>query len=178
MRLLKQPGPVHPDRIAWFRGAPRSLRFALPAGTTLNEALTGPLVEAGFQSGALVCKDVALNPFRYVTPGPADDASHVAYFSAPRAPIGVSRIDQANAMFGWADGKPFVHCHAAWTEPDGRRRGGHILRRKRSSRNRQRRWRGDSKPSAFRWQPIEKRISLCSSRPARPFRAPAGSWPA
>jgi predicted DNA-binding protein with PD1-like motif len=93
----------------------------------LNEALTGPLVEAGIQSGTLVFRNVALNPFRYVMPGPADDASHVAYFSAPCAPIGVSRIEQANATFGWADGKPFVHCHAAWTEPDGRRRGGHIL---------------------------------------------------
>jgi hypothetical protein len=51
----------------------------------------------------------------------------VAYFSAPRAPEGVTVIEQANATFGRADGKPSVHCHAVWTEPDGRRRGGHIL---------------------------------------------------
>ena len=60
-------------------------------------------------------------------PGPADDTSHVAYFTAPRAPEGVTRIEQANATFGWADGKPSLHCHAAWVEPDGQRRGGHIL---------------------------------------------------
>ena len=51
-------------------------------------------------SGDLVVKGGALNPFRYVMPGPADDASHVAYFSAPRAPMGVTRIEQANATFG------------------------------------------------------------------------------
>ena len=51
-------------------------------------------------SGALVVKGGALNPFRYVMPGPADDASLVAYFSAPHAPVGVTRFEQANAMFG------------------------------------------------------------------------------
>jgi len=127
MRTLVQPGPVHPRRIEWLRDTPRALRYALPAGATLNEALTGPLVEAGFQSGTVVFKGAALSPFRYVMPGPADGPGHVAYFSAPRAPEGVTVIEQANATFGRADGKPSVHCHAVWTEPDGRRRGGHIL---------------------------------------------------
>ncbi|PPQ29372.1 hypothetical protein CCS01_21740 [Rhodopila globiformis] len=127
MRTLKQPGPVHPERITWFRGQPQPLWFALPAGATLNQALSEPLAAAGLQSATLVLTDVALSPFRYVMPGPADDASHVAWFSAPRAPDGISRIERANATFGWAGGKPLVHCHAAWTGPDGRRRGGHIL---------------------------------------------------
>jgi predicted DNA-binding protein with PD1-like motif len=127
MRTLVQPGPVHPRRIDWFRDDPHALRFPLRAGATLNEALTAPLVAAGFQAGTIVFGDVAVNPFRYVRPGPPDGAAHVAYFSAPHAPEGTSRIERANATFGWADGKPLVHCHAAWTEPDGSRRGGHIL---------------------------------------------------
>jgi predicted DNA-binding protein with PD1-like motif len=127
MRHLVQPGPVHPDRIESIRGDLVPLRFTLRRGLTLTEALTGPLVEAGFQSATVVMKGGALNPFRYVVPGPADDASHVAYFTAPRAPQGVTRIEQANATFGWADGKPSLHCHAAWMEPGGARRGGHIL---------------------------------------------------
>lgn len=127
MRHLLQPGPVHPNRIDSFSGDLTPLRFRLRRGLTLTEALTAPLVEAGFQSATIVMKGGALNPFRYVMPGPADDASHVAYFSAPRAPIGVTGIEQANATFGWMDGKPFLHCHAAWIEPDGARRGGHIL---------------------------------------------------
>ena len=127
MRHLVQPGPVHPVRIDSFSGDATPLRFTLRQGLTLTDALTGPLVEAGFQSATLVVKGGALNPFRYVMPGPADDTSHVAYFTAPRAPEGVTRIEQANATFGWADGKPSLHCHAAWVEPDGQRRGGHIL---------------------------------------------------
>ena len=127
MRTLVQPGPVHPVRIDSLSGERVPLRFVLRAGLSLTEALTGPLVEAGFQSATLVIKGGALNPFRYVMPGPADGPEHVAYFTAPRDPIGVTRIEQANATFGWAGKMPFLHCHAAWIEPDGARRGGHIL---------------------------------------------------
>ncbi|WP_158932890.1 PCC domain-containing protein [Acidisphaera sp. S103] len=127
IRSLKQPGPTHPSRIDAFQGTPQTLHFALNPGDTLNQAVTTPLVAAGFQSGTVTFKNTALNPFRYVMPGPADNASHVAYFTAPSAPQGTTRIQQANATFGWVDGKPFIHCHAAWIEPDGSRRGGHIL---------------------------------------------------
>jgi predicted DNA-binding protein with PD1-like motif len=127
MRTLRQPGPAHPSRIGCFRGEIQPLHFMLQPGVTLNEAVTAPLLAAGWQCGAVTFKGTDLNPFRYVMPGPADDANHVAYFTEPRAPRGTTRIEQANATFGWADGKPFIHCHAAWSEPDGRRRGGHIL---------------------------------------------------
>ncbi|HEY0181983.1 MAG TPA: DUF296 domain-containing protein [Rhodopila sp.] len=127
IRSLRQPGPVHPSRIEVFRGTPQVLHFAPRAGVTLNEAITAPLVEAGFESGTITFTGMALDPFRYVMPGPADDDQHVAYFTAPLAPAGTTRIELANATFGWAAGKPFIHCHAAWIEPDGRRRGGHIL---------------------------------------------------
>ena len=127
IRSLRQPGPVHPSRIDILRGTARTLHYPLAAGVTLNEAITAPLVAAGFQAGTATFSGTALNPFRYVMPGPAGDDAHVAYFSAPHAPQGTTRIEQANATFGWADGKPFIHCHAVWTEADGGRRGGHIL---------------------------------------------------
>lgn len=127
IRSLRQPGPINSSRIDAFRGKPYKLDFALKPGISLNQAVTAPLVEAGFQCGTIELKATALNPLRYVMPGPADDNSHVAYFTAPHAPSGTVLIERANATFGWADGKPFIHCHAVWTEPDGSRRGGHIL---------------------------------------------------
>ncbi|MGE4047119.1 MAG: hypothetical protein AB7F35_19810 [Acetobacteraceae bacterium] len=129
MRTLTQPGPVHPRRIDSFGVTPRALTFTLQAGLSLNDALTGPLTQAGFQGATLSFTGGAVDPFRYVMPGPPDDESHVAYFTAPRAPAGLTRIERANATFGWSDGTPFLHCHASWIEPDGSRRGGHILPR-------------------------------------------------
>lgn len=127
IRSLRQPGPVHPSRVDVFRGDPHAVHVGLKPDVTLNEAITAPLVAAGFQCGTVTFKGIAVNPFRYVMPGPSDDECHVAYFTPPRAPLGTTWIERANATFGWADGKPFIHCHAAWTEPDGSRRGGHIL---------------------------------------------------
>jgi predicted DNA-binding protein with PD1-like motif len=127
MRQLQQPGPIHPRRIDSFGATAQTLTFTLRARRTLLEAATEPLANAGWSGGTLSFAGAAFDPFRYVMPGPPDDASHVAYFSAPRAPAGITRIEQANATFGWQDGKPFLHCHAVWTEADGARRGGHIL---------------------------------------------------
>ncbi|HEY8288929.1 MAG TPA: hypothetical protein VIG49_06645 [Acetobacteraceae bacterium] len=127
MRQLVQPGPIHPSRIDSFAGEPIACTFDLRPGQTLIDALTAPLALAGFQGATLTFAGAELNPFRYVMPGPPDDATHVAYFTAPHAPAGAVRIELANATFGWAAGKPFLHCHAVWTESDGTRRGGHIL---------------------------------------------------
>ena len=127
MRTLRQPGPAHPDRIDTVQADARLVRFRPRFGLTLNEALTAPLVEAGFQSAAITFQGATMDPFRYVRPAASPDDSHVAWFSATHAPDGKCWIEQANATFGWANGEPLVHCHAVWREPDGSRRGGHIL---------------------------------------------------
>jgi predicted DNA-binding protein with PD1-like motif len=127
MRVLRQPGPASAERIESFAARGRHLDFAVQAGLTLNEALTRPLVAAGMTCAALRLADLRLTPFAYVTPHPSPDAAHVAYFSPTRTPQGGAVIKAANATFGWRDGAPFVHCHAAWTEADGACKGGHIL---------------------------------------------------
>ena len=127
MRVLRQPGPVHPDRIDSLGGRARRLTFRAAPGVSVLEGLTGPLAAAGFQAATLRFAGASVAPFRYVRPAHAPDASHAAYFSSPHAPMGETRITHARATFGWHEGKPFLHCHAAWIEPDGQRRGGHIL---------------------------------------------------
>lgn len=127
MRSLRQPGPPHPVRVEAIAAQPHRLSFTLAAGATLTDAVTAPLVAAGFQCATVTFREAALNPFRYVMPNPATDGTHVAWFSATQAPVGTSVVEQANVTFGWTDGTPSIHCHAVWREPDGQRRGGHIL---------------------------------------------------
>lgn len=127
MRTLPHPGPVHPQRIDSVQDEPRMLAFVLQPGMTLNEALTAPLAAAGIRGGTIAFGGGALSPFRYVMPGPPDSDAHVAYFSAAREPAGETRIERANATFGWNGDQPTVHVHGAWIEPDGTRRGGHML---------------------------------------------------
>jgi len=126
MRRLRQPGPAPAERIESVAGHGVALDFMLEPGLSLNDALTRPLIAAGMPSGTLVFADAVLAPFSYVLPGPSPDTAHAAYFSAPHSP-GEVRVQIANATVGHQDCAPFVHCHAAWIEPDGTRRGGHIL---------------------------------------------------
>lgn len=127
MRRLVQPGPPPPDRIVSFAGACQEIAYDLRPGLTLNEALTAPLVAAGIVGAAINFTGARLGPFAYVIPHPSPDADHVAYFSPARRPSGETKVEIANATFGWRDGAPFVHVHGVWTEADGSRRGGHML---------------------------------------------------
>ncbi len=127
MRKLVQPGPIHPERVESYEGRSQRLEFQLQPGLSLNDALTRPLIAAGMRCAAIVFHGGALGPFSYVMPGPPDGPDHVAYFSAPRSPPGITDVEIANATFGWRDGDPFVHCHGAWVEEGTHRRGGHIL---------------------------------------------------
>lgn len=126
MRRLTQPGPAPPERIVARSGAAETRDFGLRAGDSLNDALTRPLAAVGFRSGAIVFEGAVLAPFRYYLPGPSADATHAAWFAGPHE-AAFARIETANATFGWRDGAPYVHCHAVWIEPDGTRRGGHII---------------------------------------------------
>jgi hypothetical protein len=56
IRSLRQPGPVHPDRIDCFRGEVHAYRYTLVPGLTLNEALTAPLVAAGCRAATITIK--------------------------------------------------------------------------------------------------------------------------
>src|SRR5260370_29704127 len=40
---------------------------------------------------------------------------------------GTTRLTMGTMTLGERDGAPFFHCHALWTEADGRAGGGHIL---------------------------------------------------
>ena len=127
MRTLVQPGPANTERSLSLQDALLSLDFILEPGLSLREALTLPLTAAGLQSAAVTFGGGTLAPFRYVMPGPPDSAKHVAYFSPPHAPEGETRVEKANATFGWQQGVPGVHIHGSWIEADGSRRGGHML---------------------------------------------------
>jgi predicted DNA-binding protein with PD1-like motif len=126
MRRLAQPGPAPPERIMARAGRAEGMAFVLATGQSLNEALTAPLVAAGLASAAVEFEGAVLAPFRYYLPGPSADPAHAAWFAGPHEAAS-ARVEWANATFGWRDGAPYVHCHAVWVEPDGTRRGGHII---------------------------------------------------
>ncbi len=68
-----------------------------------------------------------MGPFAYVMPAKSPDADHAAFYSATFRPAGETRFGTGTVTVGFRDGQPFFHCHAVWTEADGRRGCGHVL---------------------------------------------------
>lgn len=126
-RRLGQPGPSPLVRFESFEGVGRRFDFSLEPGLSINEAIARPLRAGDIKAAALTLKGGAFNPFHYLMPALATDGYHAAWYSEAFSPVGETRLQVGNATFGERDGAPFVHCHAIWTEPDGRRRAGHIL---------------------------------------------------
>ncbi|MFG1383488.1 PCC domain-containing protein [Xanthobacter versatilis] len=127
MRRIAQPGPAPRERIESAVGRLQVLDFTLEPGLTLNAAITGPLIAAGMGAAQVEISDGGFGPFTYVMPAASSDATHAAWYSAPFAPAGETRLERGNVTFGRKEGAPFIHCHAFWIEPDGSRHGGHIM---------------------------------------------------
>lgn len=125
-RRLRQPGPARPERWLAAAGALQELAFTLEPGLTINAALTGPLRRAGITGATVELEGGALGPFTYVMPGLSTDPRHAAFYSAPYRPEGRTAFERGVATVGERDGAPFIHCHATWQEPGGRR-AGHVM---------------------------------------------------
>lgn len=126
-RHIPHPGPAAEERIVSAVGALEVLDFTLQPGLTVNAAIAGPLLEAGFEAAQVEISGGGFGPFTYVMPAKSPDADHVAWYSAAFTPPGTSRLESGCVTFGRREGAPFIHCHAFWIEADGTRHGGHVM---------------------------------------------------
>ena len=127
MRHIVQPGPPSPQRTQWVEARGRAFAFTLEAGLPLLEAARRGFAAEGFVGGTLNIRGGALGPFAYVMPALSKTAENAASYSDTFRPAGTTRLKIGAMTLGERDGAPFFHCHALWTEADGRAGGGHIL---------------------------------------------------
>jgi predicted DNA-binding protein with PD1-like motif len=127
MRSIQQPGRPAPERIQWAEARGRAFSFTLQAGVPLLEAARRGFAAEGFAGGVLNIKNGALGPFAYVMPALSTTGENAAFYSDTFRPEGITRLRMGAMTLGSRDGAPFFHCHALWTEADGRAGGGHIL---------------------------------------------------
>jgi predicted DNA-binding protein with PD1-like motif len=124
-RSIRQPGPPATERILAVPCGTLPIDVMLPAGVRLLDALWTTL--DGAESACLTLSGGAFGPFAYVIPSLPPDPTHAAFYSDTFRPPGASHIDAAAVTLGLRDGQPFFHCHALWTEADGRQGCGHVL---------------------------------------------------
>jgi len=127
MRRIAQPGPPAPERIQWAEARGRAFALTLEAGLPLLEAARRGFAREGFSGGVLNFRGGALGPFAYVMPALSKTGENAAFYSDTFRPEGITRLKIGAMTLGQRDRAPFFHCHALWTEADGRGGGGHIL---------------------------------------------------
>jgi predicted DNA-binding protein with PD1-like motif len=127
MRSIAQPGRPAPERIQWAEARGHAFAFTLEAGLPLLEAARRGFAAAGFAGGVLNMKGGALGPFAYVMPALSKTGENAAFYSDTFRPAGITRLRMGAMTLGRRAVAPFFHCHALWTEADGRAGGGHIL---------------------------------------------------
>jgi predicted DNA-binding protein with PD1-like motif len=127
MRSIPQPGRPAPERIQWAEARGRAFSLTLQAGLPLLEAARRGFAAAGFAGGTLNIKGGALGPLAFVMPALSKTGENAAFYSDTFRPSGITRLQLGAMTLGRRDGAPFFHCHALWTEADGRAGGGHIL---------------------------------------------------
>jgi predicted DNA-binding protein with PD1-like motif len=127
MRRIEQPGRPAPERIQWAEARGRAFSFTLEAGVPLLEAARRGFAAQGFAGGTLNIGAGALGPFAYVMPALSKTGENAAFYSDTFRPAGITRLRMGAMTLGQRDRAAFFHCHALWTEADGRAGGGHIL---------------------------------------------------
>jgi predicted DNA-binding protein with PD1-like motif len=127
MRQVVQPGAPAAERIQWVEARGCAFSFTLEAGLPMLEAAGRGFAAAGFSGGTLRMTGGALGPLAYVMPALPRTKDHAAYYSDKFRPTGITQLKTATMTLGERDGAPFFHCHAFWTEAEGRPGGGHIL---------------------------------------------------
>jgi predicted DNA-binding protein with PD1-like motif len=127
MRRIEQPGRPAQERIQWAEARGRAFSFTLEAGVPLLEAARRGFASEGFAGGVLNIRGGALGPFAYVMPALSTTKENAAFYSETFRPAGITRLRMGAMTLGQRDGAPFFHCHALWTEADGRAGGGHII---------------------------------------------------
>ena len=125
-RTIRQPGPALAERCVAVPVASMPVAATLPAGARLLDALHALLAE-GYDGACLTLAGGGFGPFAFVMPAKSPDADHAAFYSGTFRPAGETRLELGTVTVGFRDGQPFFHCHAVWTEADGRRGCGHVL---------------------------------------------------
>lgn len=101
--------------------------LCLAAGRTLLDGVVQALAPMGCASAVLNLHGGALHPFVHVLPATSPSPEHAVFYSERHAAPAPVSLLQATATFGLMDGKPWLHCHATWTDAQGRLHCGHVL---------------------------------------------------
>lgn len=127
MRRIDHPGTPAQERIHSAICQGQLFETTLEPGHSLIDSMAIAMRRLGVSSAAMKLSGGAFDCFAYCMPALSKTSDHAVYFSETFRVQGQVSLETASVTYGVRDGKPWLHCHAVWREPDGRRHCGHLL---------------------------------------------------
>jgi predicted DNA-binding protein with PD1-like motif len=127
MRHIQHPGNAAPKRLHSVPCRVEEFVTRLAPGQTLLNAVATAMRDIGSSSAVMRLSGGALDCFAFCMPALSKTSEHAVYFSETYRVEGVVLLEAATVTYGVRAGQPWLHCHAVWTEPSGRRHSGHLL---------------------------------------------------
>jgi len=127
MRHIQHPGNAAPERLHSVPCRVEEFVTRLAPGQTLLKSVATAMRDVGGSSAVMRLSGGALDCFAYCMPALSKTSEHAVYFSETYRVEGVVLLEAATVTYGVREGQPWLHCHAVWTEPGGRRHSGHLL---------------------------------------------------
>ncbi len=127
MRRIEHPGIPAQERIHSAICQVQSFDATLEPGRSLIDSVEIAMGRLGVSSAAMRLSGGSFDCFAYCMPALSKTSDHAVYFSETFRVQGQVSLETASVTYGVRDGQPWLHCHAVWREPDGRRHCGHLL---------------------------------------------------
>lgn len=99
----------------------------LATNVSLLDAFDQLCQQRGVQSAVATLRGGVLTPLAYVMPALSKMPEYAVFYSDRYEVHEPVQIESATITKGLRDGQPWLHCHAIWSDAQGKRMAGHIL---------------------------------------------------
>ena len=126
-RRIEHPGPCTEDPIQTVASRCLTVYETLRSGQTILEAFAALLKKYNVGSAVARLESGLLFPASYVLPALSSDPNYAVYYSQTFEASKPLALSEGAVTIGLRDQKPWIHCHARWTDGRGQLHCGHLL---------------------------------------------------
>ena len=126
-RRIEHPGPCTEDPIQTAASRCLTVYETLRSGQTILEAFSALLKKYNVDSAVARLESGCLFPASYVLPALSTDPNYAVYYSKTFEASAPLALSEGAVTIGLRDQKPWLHCHARWTDGSGQLHCGHLL---------------------------------------------------
>lgn len=126
-RRIEHQGPCTEDPIQTVSSQCLTVYETLRSGQTILEAFAALLKKYNVVSAVARLESGLLFPASYVLPALSTDPEYAVYYSQTYEAFNPLVLSEGAVTIGLRDQKPWLHCHARWTDAQGQLHCGHLL---------------------------------------------------